>query len=308
MLEERKQYYLDIIANTGAKREVMIDSREIPEDYRAYLDAVERKEYIIDVPAVGVPVKCVVSFAKNRTENCPVHVNAHGGGFVIQRNEDDDMYCAHLADGIRGIVVDVEYALCPEYAFPVAFEQCYEAVKWTFGKCKEWTADENRVSMGGHSAGGNLTAAVALKANGSKDFKLCLQILDYAALDFATDALDKPGNREPMMPVERSRAFTAFYVDDNLELTKSPMVSPAFATDEMLAGLPKALVITAGKCGFRFENEKYGRRMAEQGVEVSMKRFLNSRHGFSVRLVDEWREAQDLIIRYIRESVRKEKA
>ena len=26
-----------------------------------------------------------------------MHVNFHGGGFIFPQNEDDDMYCAHLA-------------------------------------------------------------------------------------------------------------------------------------------------------------------------------------------------------------------
>ena len=59
---------------------------------------------------------------------------------------------------------------------------------------------------------------------------------------------------------------------------------------------PAALVISAGTCGFRFENEDYGMRLVKLGKEVTMRRFVNSRHGFTVRLVDEWAEAQQLII------------
>ena len=37
-------------------------------------------------------------------------------------------------------------------------------------------------------------------------------------------------------------------------------------------------------------------RLVKLGKEVTMRRFVNSRHGFTVRLVDEWVEAQQLII------------
>ena len=42
--------------------------------------------------------------------------------------------------------------------------------------------------------------------------------------------------------------------------------------------------------------EAYGARLASLGIEVTMRRFMHSRHGFTIRLADEWAEAQQLII------------
>ena len=154
--------------------------------------------------------------------------------------------------------------------------------------------------MGGQSAGANLTAAVALRAGESGDFRLCLQVLAYGVMDFATDPGQKPDARNQTEgAMERMRAFNAYYTGGDRNLNLSPYVSPALATDRMLKGLPPALIITAGQCGLRFEDEAYGRRMAAQGVEVTIKRFLNSRHGFAGRMVDEWWEAQECIIRAV---------
>lgn len=173
----------------------------------------------------------------------------------------------------------------------MAFDQCYGVVRWAFGQCETWGADPAKVSMGGHSAGGCLVAAIAMKAAKTGDFKTCLQILDYAALDNDA-AFGENGN-------ERSQAFSAYYVDGDLGMLKDPYVSPAFAETEQMGGQPRALIINAKNCPFCEVNEEYGRRLAAAGNEVVMKRFLNSRHGFTVRLVDEWREAQELIIREI---------
>ena len=186
LTQEGIQHYRDIIKNTGAQREAMFVARDIPKEYTAHLERVARTTVVVEVSAVKLPVTVYVSVAKDRLPGCQVHINLHGGGFYFGHTDDDDLYCAHIADELKGIVVDVDYALCPDHPFPAAFEQCYEAVRWTFGKCAEWGADPRRVSLGGQSAGGNLTAAIALRAAASGDFKLLLQVLDYAALDLSS--------------------------------------------------------------------------------------------------------------------------
>ena len=134
--------------------------------------------------------------------------------------------------------------------------------------------------------------SVALRANETRDFKLGMQVMDYAANDNYFP-LVTPGN-------ERSRAFSLLYTDGDEELLKDPHVSAVYATDEMLRDMPRTLIINAAKCPFCEMNEELGMRMERVGNEVTMKRFVNSRHGFTVRLVDEWDEAQELIIRQLR--------
>lgn len=299
--QEERIHWEKVIQETGGTREIMLNSREIPEKLSRCTKLVERTERMLPVGKGGIPdVRIVITKALDRKEECPVHVNCHGGGFVFPQGEDDDYYCAHIAAGIHGIVVDVDYAVGPDHPFPTAFEQSYAAVQWAFSQCKAWKADPKKVSMGGQSAGANLTAAVALRANETKDFQLCLQIPQYAAMDFDTDPSQKPeAEKQTEGAMERMRAFTAFYTAGQKELTKSPFVSPALATDDMLKGLPETLIITAGKCPLRYEDEAYGMRLVAAGTEVTMRRFLNSRHGFAGRMVDEWWEAQECVIRAI---------
>ena len=294
--ELEKEKFRKIILETGGNRETMLKARTIPDEYREYLNKVERKTEVVPVPSAGVPVTCYVSAAKDRTDHCPVHINCHGGGFYLPQNRDDDMYCAHLAAEIKGIVVDVDYALCPDYQYPTAFLQSYEAVKWAFSQCKTWGGDPKRISMGGHSAGGNLTAAVALKANRTKEFQLCLQILDFAALDLAEFTQGED------LQARRSRAFHDMYSGCNDSVCSQPYYTPLLAEDSDLKGLPETLIIAAGICPFKEMNLEYGARMAAQGVAVTMKCFADSHHGFTMRMLDEWQEAQQMIIGKLRET------
>lgn len=288
---EDKNRLEEILKRTGAHREAGITEKRVPEEYEAFREKVTQKETVISVPGAEAPVRCVITKAKERERGCPVHVNMHGGGFVFLQDGDDDLYCTHVAAEIHGIVVDIDYASSRDYPYPEAFQQCYGVMRWVYEQCERWGADSGKVSMGGHSAGGCLVAAIAMKAAETGDFKPCLQILDYAALDNYS-AFEEGGS-------ERSQAFSTYYCDGNIGLLKDPYVSPAYAGREMMAGQPPALIINAQNCPFCERNEAYGKRMVEAGNEVTMKRFLNSRHGFTVRMVDEWQEAQKLIIREI---------
>lgn len=288
---EQKQELEEILKRTGAHREAGAIEKVIPEEYRYNMELVERREVMLTVPEADAPVRCVITTAKDKIKQCPVHVNMHGGGFIFLQDEDDDRYCAHVAARIHGIVVDIDYASSREYPYPMAFNQSYGVVKWVFEQCSTWDADPAKVSIGGHSAGGCLVAAISLKAAQTKDFQVCLQVMDYAAIE-NYQVCTEEGN-------ERSKAFSIYYAGGNIEVLKEPYASPAYATADLLKNQPKTLIVNAQKCPFCQVNEDYGKRLVEAGTEVTIKRFLNSRHGFTVRMVDEWQEAQELIIREI---------
>lgn len=295
---EREQWLAVLERTGGYQKKRKPADRVIPEAYLQCKELVERTEVTIDVPAVGVPVTCYVNMAKDRKEGCPVHVNMHGGGFIFLQDGDDDMYCAHVASRIHGIVVDIDYASSLDHPYPTAFEQCYRVMQWVFEQCSTWGADPAKVSMGGHSAGGCLVAAVSLRAVQTGDFKVCLQVLDYAANENYMPLTDETGT------LERSAAFSMLYADGDAELLKDPYVSPVYATDEMLVGQPETLIVSPKNCPFCQANEEYGKRLSQAGTVVTMRRFCNSRHGFTVRLSDEWQEAQELIIHRIVEASR----
>ena len=297
---ERKEELASYLRGTNVAKE------HITTEYRENLKLVVKET--VAVPAGnGDEVVCQVFTSRSRTACCPVHINVHGGGFVRPHVERDEIYSAKVADGIGGIVVDVDYKLAPEYPFPVAFDECYAVCRWVFTRLKDWDADENRVSMGGHSAGANLTAAVALKANTTGDFRLCLQVLDYGCYDMVTDPSNKKDARTSMIPVERNRMFTEAYTNGDPEVAKNPWCSPLMAEDEKLKGLPTALVVCAGKDNFRFEDYDYAIRMAALGTTVIVKCFCESNHGFVVHCTEEWEAGQRLVIDTIRQTALPEK-
>ena len=85
----------------------------------------------------------------------------HGGGYVLGSAGQDDIYCRDLADATGITVAAVNYRLAPQFSYPTPLEDCYTALAWL---AEQPWVDSNRIAIGGASAGGGLTAALALLA------------------------------------------------------------------------------------------------------------------------------------------------
>ena len=99
----------------------------------------------------------------------------HGGGFVVGGLESHDDICAEIAAGAETTVVAVAYRLAPEHPFPAAFDDCWAVVRHLL-------ADGQGIVLAGDSAGGNLAAALALKARDEGVTQVRGQVLIYPGL------------------------------------------------------------------------------------------------------------------------------
>ena len=110
-----------------------------------------------------------------------MHLNFHGGG-TSSRNNTCDL-CQHGAVGwvLGGIgndeswirraiaatgcvVVDVDYRLAPEYRFPIPVEDSWTALVYVSQHGEAVGVDTSRISIGGWSAGGHLSAVLSQRA------------------------------------------------------------------------------------------------------------------------------------------------
>jgi len=74
--------------------------------------------------------------------------------------------------------VSVDYRLAPEFKFPTASNDAWDALQWLAVQGKTLGLDTQRLAVGGDSAGGTLAAACAIEARGS-GLPLALQLLFY---------------------------------------------------------------------------------------------------------------------------------
>jgi acetyl esterase/lipase len=210
----------------------------------------------------------------------PVVLYIHGAGWVFGDAHTHDRLVRELAVGAGVAVVFPEYDRSPEVRYPVAIEQNYAVAQWVAGSGADMDLDTGRLAVAGDSVGGNMTAALTLMAKQRGGPRLAAQVLFYPVTDAAFDTGSYREFAEGYyLRRDGMQWFWDQYTTDEAqrgEITASPLR----ATTEQLAGLPKALVITAEADVLRDEGEAYSRKLREAGVDVSATRYEGIVHDF----------------------------
>ena len=223
----------------------------------------------------------------------PLLVFFHGGGWVIGSIATHDGLCRQLANAAGCIVVSVDYRLAPEHAFPAAAEDAYAATRWVGENAGTIGGDATRIAVGGDSAGGNLTAVVALMARDRGGPRLVFQLLVYPVTDAPSDnASYRENGKDYFLTTAQMEWFWRLYVGSAPNLD-DPYLCPLRAKN--LDRLPPALVVTAEHDPLRDEGEAFARRLDEAGVAARAKRYAGVFHGFFAMgsLLGRGREATD---------------
>ncbi len=117
--------------------------------------------------------------APSHDAGLPVLLYTHGGGFTIGSIESHDTFCRVLSQQSGAAVLSLDYRLAPEWRFPTAVHDAWDALHWLAGAGGAALGlDTSRIAVGGDSAGGTLAAVSALHAR-DEGLKLALQLLIY---------------------------------------------------------------------------------------------------------------------------------
>jgi acetyl esterase len=204
----------------------------------------------------------------------------HGGGWMLGDLDCCDAVVRALANRGGCAVLAVDYRLTPEHRYPAAVHDSWAVT--------EWAGDNfDLVAVGGDSAGGNLTAAMALRAR-DLGISLALQLLVYPVLDYRPDSpyydefrdryRDFAGNGEfGKQSQENVRRLWEIYIPDPArrgEYDASPLRAASFSR------LAPAMVITAEHDILTGEGQDYVRRLYAAGVPAQIINYTGQVHGF----------------------------
>jgi acetyl esterase len=209
----------------------------------------------------------------------PVILFFHGGGFVFCDIDSHDGFCRQLSRNTGFVVVSVGYRLAPEHRAPAAAQDAHAALGWVAAHAADLGIDPQRIITAGDSAGGNLAAVVCLMARDLGGPQPAAQVLIYPVIepDFTSESYRRFGTG-----YFNTRAAMEWYWEQYLGGAELPepagYVAPLRAAS--LAGLPPAVVVTAGHDPLCSEGERYVAALRLAGVSVRHRHYPGLFHGF----------------------------
>lgn len=202
----------------------------------------------------------------------------HGGGYVMGRPETADVTCIRFVHELGIVVVSVDYRCAPQYPFPMALQDGYCALEWVHSRGRQLGID-NRIGVGGESAGGGLAAALAQYAYDRKEIPLASQLLIYPMLDNRTCLRTDVDNGA----LTWSQASNMFGWQSYLGRKHGTEPEPAYAVPARrvdLSGLPPAWVGVGTLDLFHDEDVAYAQQLKDCGVECELCIVPGAFHGF----------------------------
>ncbi|WP_435198566.1 alpha/beta hydrolase [Janibacter sp. GS2] len=212
------------------------------------------------------------------SEQLPLLLHFHGGGFVIGNVGAYDPYLTTVAAAARVVVVTVAYRMAPEHRAPLAVHDCQDGAVWALEHALDLGVRADSVGVTGDSAGGNLAAGLAQHLRDAGVAGLRHQALVYPAPDLTErelEHLQELDQHYPILTPDMLRSFRSLYLGDADD--RDPILSPAHGD---LAGLPPALVQTAELDPLRPDGEAYADALRDAGVETRHTMYRGAPHGF----------------------------
>ena len=170
----------------------------------------------------------------------------------------------------------------PRARFPVAGLQIVAAFDWAVENARTYGADPERVSLGGASAGANLSAGAAMRLRDRGTTMPALLALVYPSLH---DGILPPNDEtaELLRTVPAARLFTPetrAAVNRNYLPDGHDPDGYAFAGGHDLAGLPATLIVNAELDSLRPSGEAFAAELAMASVDVRIVRERGAMHGY----------------------------
>ncbi|RZI92692.1 MAG: alpha/beta hydrolase, partial [Variovorax sp.] len=234
-------------------------------------------------------------------EELPALVYFHGGGFTVGNIETHDTLCRALAHKSDAAVISVDYRLAPDFKFPTASNDAWDAVQHIAGQGAALGIDSTRLALGGDSAGGTLAASSAIMARDA-GIPIALQLLFYPGMAAHQDTdSHRRFAKGPLL----TEALISYFFDGYVRTPADRedwRFAPLLADD--VDGVAPAWIGLAECDPLVDEGVQYADKLRAAGVAVDLEIYRGVIHEFVKmgRAIPEALTAQDDAARALREA------
>jgi len=218
----------------------------------------------------------------------------HGGGFVGGAPSNHRSLTWRLAEKLGCTVFAIDYRLAPENPFPAALDDCVSAYRELLSSGYQ----PGGLAVGGDSAGGNLTLALALKLKALGLPQPAALIALSPATDLAVQLPSHESNAksDAMFDPEMFGSLTPLYCPGHDP--SDPFVSPLRGD---VAGLPPTLIQCSADEMLRDDGVLMAEKLKNAGVDVKLEVWPRVFHVWQIMadLLPESRKAIDDIATFI---------
>ena len=238
-----------------------------------------------------------------------IMIHIHGGGFIATSSFSHQSYTRKWAKELGIPIFSIDYRLAPEYPYPAALNDVWQAYYWIVNNCQShFGIRPEKIFIAGDSAGGNLTLALTMLAI-EKHFRVPDLILpSYPALNLSMR------NFSPSLILSLDdyilpSAFLMLCLDSYVKDAcpeEDYYLSPSICPDSVMKLMPPTRILIAGNDPLRDEIYKFWLRLLRNKVNIKVKEYISFPHGFlSFELpiggIDECSKCNEQAIEYFKE-------
>lgn len=223
----------------------------------------------------------------------------HGGAYCAGSNKTHRHFTSMLAKKSGIPVLSVNYRLAPEHPFPAAFDDAAAAYEWAKHNGPRGPSDVSTVVLGGDSAGGGLSTALAmqLRDTGKLLDGGLLLLSPWMDVSCSSGCDKRIGHLDPMLSADHARVMGASYAGEHD--VHDPRISPLNGD---FSDLPPMFVAVGGREVVLDEIIDSIEKARNAGVDVTVERNEEMFHVWPLfyHLIPEGRESLERMVDWLR--------
>ena len=203
----------------------------------------------------------------------------HGGGYVGGSIESAADRAEFFMGAANTVVVSTDYTLSQVKPYPQALYDVYDALVWTRDHAEELGINPSQIFIGGDSAGGGLTTALALYARDKGEVSVAFQMPLYPMMNDRMDTPSAQDNTEFLWNTKNNTFGWQIYLGDLFGTDDVPKYASA-ARETDYAGLPPCYTFVGTLDPFYDDTLNYVAALNEAGIDATCDVYEGAFHGF----------------------------